>query len=340
MKKTFFLVLMVTLLLPVAMFSAGQSETSQSGSETELPKVTWKFSHTQAPGNFIDVSAEYLADYVAEKTDGKFQIEVYPSGTLGWEREVLESMQLGTMAMTFASASPFASFVPAYNFYSLPGLFKSTDHLSAVFNDESIQAKLLEVSAEKGLLPFGTTQSQFRDTFLNSNPVRTPEDLKNKKIRVMGVPILVDTYKALGANVTTTAWAELYSALQLGVVDGIDHIPAAVQSMKFYEILNYASRIPLFASPMLIVVSKPLYDKLPAEYQGILTEGIKETVEVTNRLANEATQSSMDFLAEQGMEYGTPDPTPFLATVKPVREKYTAELDPWVQDVVRQIEAM
>lgn len=323
--------------MTLGVFASGQEEQAASG---ELPEVTWKFSHTQAPDNFIHASALVLADYVAEQTDGKFTIEIYHSGTLGWEREVLESMQLGTMAMTWAAVGPFAEFVPGYNLYSLPGLFSSTEQLKAVYENEEIQSRLREAASEKGLLELGTGQYVFRDTFLNTNPVEQPSDLRGKKIRVMGVPILVDTYKALGANVTTTAWAELYSALQLGVVDGIDHVPAAVRSMKFYEILSHASRIPIFASPMLIVASKPLYDKLPQEYQEILKEGVRRAVEHTNKASIEQTELAVEFLAEQGLEYITPDPAPFLELVKPVREKYMAELEPWAQEVVRMIETM
>lgn len=335
MKKN---VLVLIMLLSVSfLFAAGQEETAATG---ELPEVTWKLSHTQAPDNFINGTAEVLADYVAEQTDGKFTIEVYHSGTLGWEREVLESMQLGTMAMTIASASPYSEFVPGYNLYSLPGLFSSVDQLKTVYETEAIQSRFRASGAEVGLMEMGTGQYVFRDTFLNTNAVETPADLKGKKIRVMGVPILVDTYKALGANVTTTAWAELYSALQLGVVDGIDHVPAAVKSMKFYEILKYASRIPIFASPMLIVASKPLYDKLPAEYQAILQEGVDKAVEYLNTESVRQTEIAIDFLQEQGLEYSTPDPKPFLDLVKPVRDKYKADLEPWAQEVVEMIESM
>ena len=335
MKKTLAICLM--MFLAVGLFAAAQNEVEAGG---ELPEVVWKFSHTQAPDNFIHTSAMVLADYVSEQTDGKFTIEVYHSGTLGWEREVLESMQLGTLAMTWASASPFAQFVPAYNLYSLPGLFVSEEQLKEVYESKEILEKMRQAAAERDLLELGTAQYVFRDTYLNSNPINTPDDLYGKKVRVMGVPILVDTYKALGANVTTTAWAELYSALQLGVVDGIDHVPAAVKSMKFDEILKYGAKIPIFASPMLIVASKPLYDKLPLEYQEILKAGVQKAVDFTNVASKEQTQIAMDYLAEKGMKYTTPDPVPFLELVKPVRDQYKAELEPWAQDIVKMIEAM
>lgn len=335
MKKVICLLIMA--VLTVSLFGAGQREEAET---EEMPRVLWRLSHTQSPEHFMHDSAVLLSEYVAEQTNGNFVIEVHHSGTLGWEREVLESMQLGTMAMTWSAVGPFADFVPSYNLFTLPGIFSGLDQMKAVYEDEEVLNRLREDAAERNLMELGTGQYVFRDTFLNSHPVLTPEDLRGKRIRVMGVPILVDTYSALGANVTTTAWAELYSALQLGVVDGIDHVPTSVRAMKFYEILRYGSRIPIFASPMLLVASKPLYDRLPDHYQDILREGVRRAIEHTNEQSLIQTETAIEYLESQGMEYYTPDPEPFLELVRPVREKYMAELEPWAQDVVRMIEEM
>jgi tripartite ATP-independent transporter DctP family solute receptor len=314
-------------------FAQGNSET------IENPKVVWKLSHTQSPDHYMHGAAVEMAKYVSEKTGGQFEIELFHSGTLGWEQEVLEGMQMGSVAMTFAAVSPFAVFVPEYNLFSLPGVFNSRQQIMDAMNDKEILGKLRSAAEQRNLLEVGMFQYFARELY-TKEPVNSLEDIKNMKIRVMSSPVLIDTFKALGANVTTTAWAEMYSALQLGVVDGLDHVATSIKTMKFNEHVKYGMEINLFRTPMLLVVSKPMYDKLPKHYQQVLDEGAALATGLCNEMADSMNEADRQYLIDNGLKYTNPDLKPFFDAIKPVKEKYISQLPKEVQDIARKLEQM
>lgn len=337
------LCLMVVVALVASLFTGCSNSKTTDGGNTDktekTEKVVWKLSHTQAPSHFMHGSVQKMADYVSEKTDGNFEIQIYHSSTLGWEQEVLEGMQTGNIAMTLAAVAPFSVFVPEYNLFSIPGLFKSEKHIADTMNNENIMNKLRAAAEEKDLMEVGMFETFFRELYTNT-PINSVKDLENVKVRVMSAPVLVDTFKALGANVTTTAWAELYSALQLGVVEGMDHIPTAIKTMKFNEQLKYGSKVDIFPTPMMLVASKPLFDKLPEDYKQILKEGIEIAINDLNNVANKINDEDIQWLKDNGMEYTYPDLEEFREAVKPVKEKYINQLEPWAQEIAHELDAM
>ena len=155
----------------------------------------------------------------------------------------------------------------------------------------------------------------------------------------MGSPVIVNTFQALGCNPTTTAWTELYSALQLGVCDGLDHVAASVQSMSFYENLGYVCEPKLFITPMFVLFSKTMFDRLPLQYQKLINEAIT-TVLLPELLreGDKANDLSLAFLKREGkLTYVDCDVNRIQSTVIPVRDKYIEQLEPWVQEIAKKI---
>jgi TRAP-type C4-dicarboxylate transport system substrate-binding protein len=334
MKK----VLILVVLIILAFSFGGCKKKADTAGGTELPRVTWKISHTQAPTHIIQQLAERMAAAVGEKTGGKFVIEVYHSGTLGAEQEVIENMQMGTIAGNFAAASLLANFVACYNLFALPAMFSDMEQYKKTMSDKAIVGKMEEACLEAGILNYGYFQHLFRGLYSKKSMAKL-SDFTGQKIRVMGSPILVATYQALGCNPTTTAWGELFSALQLGVVDGLDHVAGSVKSMSFYENLDYVAMPNLFTSPMFFIVSKKMYDELPKEYQAILDEAVK-TVLYPGLMteADLVEDEAFQFLiTEGGLEYVECDVPAIHKAVAPVREKYLAEMEPWVQEIGKAI---
>jgi TRAP-type C4-dicarboxylate transport system substrate-binding protein len=286
----------------------------------------------------MHISAEKMAAAVSEKTGGKFVIEIYHSGTLGTEQEVIENMQMGTIAGNFAAASLLANFVACYNLFALPAMFTDVEQYKKIMNDKAIIGKMEEACLEAGIINYGYYQDLFRGLYSRKSLAKI-SDLTSQKIRVMGSPILVATYQALGCNPTTTAWGELFSALQLGVVDGLDHVAGSVKSMSFYENLNYVAMPNLFTSPMFFIVSKKMYDELPKEYQVIFDEAVKTVLySELSAGANLAEDEAFQFLiTEGGMEYVDCDVPAIHQAVAPVRDKYLSEMEPWVQEIGKAI---
>jgi TRAP-type C4-dicarboxylate transport system substrate-binding protein len=319
--------------------TSNEGNTEKSGG-SDLPEVTWKISHSQAPDHFMNIAMENMSKYVSENTDGKFNIEVFHSGTLGTEQEVIEGMQMGTVAGNLAATTLLANFVPSYNLFSIPGLFDDEAQLEKVLNDEATMGKFREAALEQGIMEVGYYQSYFRQLYTKT-PITDVASFKSQKIRVMGSPVLVDTFQALEANPSTTAWAELYSGLQLGVDDGLDHVASSVKSMSFYDHLGYVSEPKLFPTPMFLVISKPLYDKLPDEYKTVLDEAMKLGVEELNQKANQANIDDLEFLkTEGGLEYSEANVEEIHGAIEGVKQEYIGQLEDWVQEIAAEIDAM
>mgnify|MGYP006306008703 CR=1 FL=1 len=183
MKKTLLLGLLVALFLVFPLFSEGQVEAD---GESELPKVTWKLSHTTDPKSTYQVAAEAFKEYVEQKTDGRFKIDIHHSGVLGWEREVLEAMQIGTIEATIPALGPFAVFVPSYNVFNLPFTFQSAEHMLAAYNDPAM-SKLTDAAKEVGLVVGVHFLPTFRYPLYGGRPIESVDDFQGLKFRTMEI---------------------------------------------------------------------------------------------------------------------------------------------------------
>ncbi|MBD3284642.1 DctP family TRAP transporter solute-binding subunit [Candidatus Uhrbacteria bacterium] len=330
---------LMLLLGAAVLFAGGQSEAA-TGAQQELPTVRWKLSHTTDPDGTYHKGALAFKEYVEDKTNGKLIIDIHHSGVLGWEREVLEAMQIGTIEATIPSLGPFAVFVPSYNVFNLPFTFQGPEHMLEAYKSP-VMDKLKEAAEEEGFVVAEHFLPTFRYPLYGGHPVRSVDDFKGLKFRTMGVPAHIDTYKALGANVTSMAFKEVYSALQMGTVDGTENFYANLYTMKFHEQTKYISNLPILNNAAAFVFSKVAYDKLPEEYQKVLIEGAKVGSEHANEIALEEEQSALQAMLDAGIEkVFVDDFTPFIKATEAVSEKYLAEMEPWVADVRAEIMAL
>ena len=322
------LVLMVSMTI---VFAAG---TGEAAGAKEV--VKWKLSHTTAPESPYHIGAVKFADVVKEKTDGNFVIEVHHSGVLGWEREVLEAMQLGTLEASLPGLGPVAAFVPSFDVFNLPFLFRNVDHLQKAFVSPAMD-KLKADAENHGFVVLEIGLPTFRYPMNDIRPINDVDDFKGMKVRTMGIPAHIDTYKSFGANVQTTAFSELYSALQLGVVDGQENFYGNHLTQKFYEVSKYLSELPVFINSAAIVISKAKWDELSPEYQQILRDAAKEGVKAMNELALTQEDEALAKMQQEGIKFNKVDDlTPFIEITEPIREKYLAGMDPWVADIAQQ----
>src|SRR5262245_10832310 len=184
-------------------------------------QVVTKYSGIQPVEHPSSYAEKYFGEEVATLTKGSVKVEVYHNTQLGDAVANVQSVRNGTIGFTTVSASNLNQVVPAMDMYSLPFLFKNEAHFWW-FLAQPEAAALAKQMEDKGIKIIGYIDSGSRN-FFTQKPVRTPDDLKGQKIRVMASPVMVNTMKALGATGVPVAWAELYTALQTGVVDGAEN---------------------------------------------------------------------------------------------------------------------
>lgn len=234
-------------------------------------KKVLKLAHALDPTHPVHLGMEYMAKLLAEKSEGKLTIQIYPSQQLGSERPCVEFLQIGSLALTKVSASIMEGFIPKYRVPGLPYIFKSREHSYRVL-DGPIGRELLLSGEEFWLRGLTFYDAGFRSFYTKDRPIMTPEDLSGLKIRVMKSPTAVNMIRAMGGSPTPISWEELYTALQGGVVDGAENNPTSFYLSHHYEVCKYYCLNEHTCVPDVLLISTIIWKQLTTEEQEWLQE--------------------------------------------------------------------
>ncbi len=228
-----------------------------------------RFASEEIEGDFMTVWGENYADHMREVTDGKYDVDVYPYGTLGDTRDINELAQLGVVEYVFSDFAWISSFVPEAQVLALHYLWPP-DHmpetLDWVVRNGDFMDVLEEAFRRNGLVPLSVLYEGWQ-TISSNRPIESVDDMDGFKVRVMGSALLVEDYRAYGAAPTPMAYGEIYGALQTNLIDGQVNPIFAIRSMNFYEVQDYLTDI--FAEPFtgIPTVNMQFFDSLPEEIQ-------------------------------------------------------------------------
>ncbi|WP_313800356.1 TRAP transporter substrate-binding protein [Cytobacillus sp.] len=329
-KKQLWLVALVAMMLIFAGCSkskeSGGDADKNSGEKASGETFTLKAGHSLTEDHPYHIGLLEMAKNVEERTDGKVKIEVFPLSQLGAERELTEALTLGTADMSVSSTAPIANFYPEIGIVDMPFLFESREHAYKVLDGE-IGQELLKGMENIGIIGLAWGENGFRHITNAKHPITKPEDLKGIKIRTQENPIHLDAFNALGAKPTPMAWTEALTALQQGVVDGQENPIVVADTYKLFDAnQKYMTLTGHLYSPAVIMFSKTTWDKLPAEYQEVLSDEAKKSGDQIRELIKKSDEDSLKVLKEQGMEIiEDVDVKPFRDAIQPVYEKYESE---------------
>lgn len=283
-----------------------------------------KIAHGLDQSHPVHKAMVFLAEAVEEKSDGKMQVSVYPSQQLGTERECLELLQIGSLAMTKVSSSVLEGFVPIYKVFSLPYIFKNDEHKFKVFEGDVGRELLLSPQKYwlRGLCFYDAGSRSF---YTKQKPIDSPEDLKGLKIRTQESATSVKLVNALGASATPISWGELYTALQQGVVDGAENNPPSFFTSRHYEVCKYYSLDEHTAVPDVLLISTVIWNELSEQEQAWLQDAAIESYEHQKILWKESTLESLKAVEEAGVKISYPDKNPFIEKVQDLLDEYKTE---------------
>lgn len=300
-------------------------------------EVTLRSSDTHPDGYPTVEGVKAMAAEVAEKTEGRICIEVFPSSQLGEEKDTIEQTQFGVIDMVRASFGSFNDIVPVTQLLSLPYLFRSEDHLHKVM-DGPIGEEIGEGFAERDLIALAYYDGGARSFYNSQKPITSIEDLKGMKFRVMQNDVFVDMMAALGANATPMPYGEVYSAIQTGVIDGAENNYPSYDSSGHAEVAKYFTLDQHLMVPELVAISKISWDKLSPEDQAILREAARNSAQVQRQLWADQEKASEEKVVAAGAEVIKDiDKTPFIEAMVPVYDKYVTT--PEAKDLVQRIQA-
>jgi tripartite ATP-independent transporter DctP family solute receptor len=301
-------------------------------------QVTLKLAHTVAPTHPYNTLGVKLADLVKNKSGGSLVINLHPAGQLGGERDILEGLQVGTVDIAICSLGVAASFIPELNVLNLPFLFKDAKHFSEVTSGP-IGKRLLKQAEQKKMVGLGFFGPVFRVPINGVRPIETPGDFKGLRIRLMEVPLHMDTYKAMGASPVPLPMGELYTALQLKTVDGAENAMATLYTERFYEVQKYVTALPVFSNGAILLMSQATWTKLSPKHREAIMESLPEALAQGDKDYLALEEKGLTVMKGAGIKVNIPATlAPFREAAKPVYAKYLEKMPGWVKESFEQIQ--
>ncbi len=297
-----------------------------------------KMAHALPTDHPVHEAIVFLGKRVAELSDGKMQVDIYPGGQLGSERELMELLQIGSLAMTKVSSSPMESFVPEMKVFSMPYVFRDNDHYWAVLNSD-IGRDLLEAGESVRLRGLGYYDAGARSFYTVDKPIHKPADLKGLKIRVQKSQTSIKMVNALGGAGTPVSFGELYTALDQGVVDGAENNPPSFESSRHYEVAKYYTLNEHTYVPDIVLISSYVWNNLTEQEQIWLQQAMDESVVFQRDLWAQATEDALDVVRNAGVEVIYPDKTPFAEKVKAMHDSIKGQPAYDLIQTIRTMEA-
>jgi tripartite ATP-independent transporter DctP family solute receptor len=280
-----------------------------------------KLAHSLDTNHPVHQAMSHMATVLDELSGGTLRIEIHPSGQLGSERELIELLQVGSLAMTKVSASPLEGFAPQMKVFSIPYVFRDQDHYWRFLSSDHGRELLLSLERVRlrGLTYYDAGSRSF---YMTDRPVHSPADLTGRKIRVQKSQTSVRMIEALGGAATPIAWGELYTALQQGIVDGAENNPPSFYLSRHYEASKFFTLDEHTSVPDILLVSKHIWDGLEPQQQTWLQQAAEESARRQRKLWEEATRNALAAVQAAGVEIIIPDKEPFREAVKPMHESY------------------
>jgi tripartite ATP-independent transporter DctP family solute receptor len=274
----------------------------------------------------------YMAKLLAERSNGHIKMTVYSDAILGdGGKSIIDATQAGILDIGRISASSLVDYSPELNVFMTPFLFRDADHEWKVL-DGPVGKKLLQGLEKSGLIGLGYYDSGAR-SFYSKTPVNTPQDLVNKKVRVLDVKIQKEMITTMGGEPLTTPFLEVYPGFQTGSLDAAENSPPSFYSTKHYELAKYFTLTEHVAVPEVILISKKTWDSLSPEDQELIKQATKDSTIYQKQLWSDFTQRSMQKLKEQGVSIITPNKELFRQALAPLYAKY-----PEYEELIKEIQ--
>ena len=321
----------------IAGASAALSALAFSVSLPAAAQTVLKAADVHPPGYPNVVAIESLGKKLEAATNGKYKLQMFPSGVLGGEKEMIEQTQVGAINILRTSLGPLGPVVPDVNVFNMPFVFRNEAHMRAVIDGPIGQEILDKITASPSkMVALGWMDGGSRSLYTKKK-VTTPADLKGQKVRMMGNPLFVDTMNAMGGNGIAMGYGEVFSALQTGVLDGAENNPPSMFTSNHYNAgTKFYAQTNHLIIPEIFVMSKVTWDKLSKDEQGMVVKFSREAQMEQRALWDKSVAEYSVKLKAAGVEFVAVDQKPFYDATAPVRAKYGA---PYA-DLIKRIEAV
>lgn len=333
-------VLFLMLAFSIALVACGGDENGEKESSTtgDVETKVFKLGHIAAPDTAYDDFAHEFKRLVEERSDGRFEIEIYPAAQLGGDRELTESIQIGNIDFSVVTASTINQFVGEMSVQDLPYLFLSWEHVQK-FLDSDAADEFYALTDEVGIETLAFMPRGFRHVTTKDKPIYDPSDLKGLKLRVAESQMYIDTFEALGANTQAMAWGEVFTALQQGIIDAHENTIITIRDYNINEVQHHVSETGHFFAFASLQANPGLLDGLSSEDQEMIRVAAREAAKVIGQdQQNEEAEAKAE-LESLGMEFNeVTDKAEFKVLMEPLYDKYFKEHDDTFFNKIKELE--
>lgn len=289
------------------------------------------------PNDYPTVQAvNQMGKVLSEQSKGRFGVKVFANSAMGSEKDTVEQVKIGALDMVRINSSVLHAISPAMMVPSLPFLFRSTQHMRETL-DGPIGDQILASLEKEGFIGLAFYDSGSRSFYTTKKPIRNVADMKGLKVRVQQSEMWVAIMQAVGANATPMPYAEVYTALKTGLVDGAENNWPSYESSRHYEAAKYYSLTEHSMAPEVLLFSKKVWDGLSKEDQAMIRKAAKESVPHMRKLWDEREAKARKTVTAGGAQIISDiDKAGFTAAMKPVYERFVT--DPALKDMVTRIQ--
>ena len=328
---------MMKKLAALALGTAVAASLSGCGSLTGGKRII-RISHAQSETHPEHLGLLAFKEYVEEKLGDKYEVQIFPNELLGSAQKAIELTQTGAIDFVVAGTANLETFADVYEIFSMPYLFDSEEVYKSVMQDTDYMEKVYESTDEAGFRVVTWYNAGTRN-FYGKTPIKTPEDLKGKKIRVQQSPASVEMVKAFGAAAAPMGFGEVYTAIQQGVIDGAENNELALTNSKHGEVAKYYSYNKHQMVPDMLVANLKFLNSLSPEDYQIFKEAAALSTEVEMVEWDKSIEEAKKIAAEEmGVEFIDVDVEAFKEKVLPLHETMLQENDK-IRDLYDHIQA-
>lgn len=306
----------------------GDKGTVPSLTEQEtVPEFVFTYAENQPKGYPTTQGAEYFAELVYERTDGRIKINVFSGAELGDELSVIEQIQYGGIDFARLSVQSTGELVPQMNVLQLPYLYRDGEHMWQVLDGE-IGDEFLSYLDDYGMVGLSWYDAGVRHFYNSVKPIETLEDMRKMRIRVADSDLMEAMINALGAKAVRMAYSEVYAGLETGIIDGAENNFPSYESMRHYEVAGYLTLDGHNRMPETQLASKATWEKLSEEDREIIRSCAEESALYQRQLWDKREQAAREYLEENGCvitELSQKERLRFRVAMMTVYQEYCSE---------------
>lgn len=279
-----------------------------------------RFSHTDNPGGSRQAAAEMFAEKVAEYTDGRYEVQIFPSGQLANDPKAIEMLQLGGIDFTVSATGSYATHLPSLNLTAMPFLVDTYEQGWELYDKSDWLQGEFNKLPEKGFRVLSTWEAGFR-SFTTNEPLASPKDAESMKMRVFPNDMIRWSMEAIGFQTVVMPITDVYLSIQQGIVNGQENPVDTIKSLRFYEVAPNITLTRHVYSPLPLTVAEKTWASFSADDQAAIQKAAAESAAFSRNLVKSSVDSQLTEMQEDGANVSVPEIGPFREAVQPVYAK-------------------